>query len=154
MTRIVPCAPVHCRVVAALHSQCFDQAWGEDAVAEVLSMPGAFGFLACEGERPTGFLLCRRAADEGEVLSMGVAPGERRRGLGRRLLEAALEAAAAADVRALYLEVGKDNRAARALYQKQGFSAVGKRKNYYQRLSRPGVDALILVRRIGPPPKS
>ena len=123
-------------------------------MAEALSMPGSFGFLATEGERPVGFVLCLRAADEGEILSMGVVPGERRRGLGGRLLAAALEAASAAGARALYLEVAEDNRAARDLYQKQGFSPVGRRKGYYRKLPRPGLDGLILVRRIGPRPRS
>ena len=152
--RVVPCAPVHCPIVAALHGACFDEPWGEAAIAEVLSMPGAFGFLATEGDRPVGFLLCRRAADEGEILSMGVVPAERRRGLGGRLLEAALEAASAAGARALYLEVAEDNRAARGLYQKQGFSPVGRRKNYYRKLQHPGLDGLILARRIDPRPRS
>ncbi len=85
---------------------------------------------------------------------MGVVPADRRRGLGGRLLEAALEAASAAGARALYLEVAEDNRAARGLYQKQGFNPVGRRKNYYRKLPHQGLDGLILVRRIDPLPRS
>ena len=34
-------------VLAALHGECFpDDPWDEQAVHEVLAMPGAFGFLA------------------------------------------------------------------------------------------------------------
>ncbi len=43
------------------------------------------------------------------------------------------------DAQTLFLEVGADNPAARALYGSLGFAKVGDRKGYYQ-----GRDALVL----------
>ena len=55
-------------VVAALHAASFEEAWGVQAIAEILAMPGAFGLLAAEPARdapqPAGFLLARIVAED------------------------------------------------------------------------------------------
>jgi len=90
----------------------------------------------------------RCAAGEGEILSLGVVAAKRQRGLGRALVEACFEAAAAAGALELFLEVAAANRAARALYQSAGFEAVGRRPVYYPPPHRgePGDDAITLSR--------
>ncbi len=141
---IVPCGPGHGETVARLHGLCFDDPWTAAAVKEVLAMPGAFGLLARRGEDPAGFVLCRAAADECEVLALGVLSEHRGAGLGSRLLAAAREVVAASGVRRLFLEVAEDNAAARAFYGAHGFREAGRRKGYYRRLGVRPVDALIL----------
>lgn len=134
-------------VVAALHERCFaDDVWHQKAIAEILAMPGAFGLLALRGDEPAGFLLARVAADECEILSIGVAPEFRRRGVGRMLLRAVVPAAVAAGAARLLLEVAEDNPAALALYAAEGFQASGRRTGYYRRPDAAGADALLLSR--------
>jgi ribosomal-protein-alanine N-acetyltransferase len=129
-----PVGPFDQAIVAALSQACFgDLHWSRTAVAEVLAMPGAFGFMAWVRGAPVGFVLARVAADECEILSLGVERARRRRGLGCRLLRRALEQAAAMGCRAAYLEVGEDNEAARKLYDTAGFEKVGRRPRYYRR---------------------
>ena len=84
-------------------------------------------------------MLARVAAEEGEILTLAVAPAVRGKGLGRALLQAAITHARALGAQTMFLEVGVDNPAALALYTALGFAKVGNRKAYYN-----GRDALVL----------
>lgn len=85
--------------------------------------------VAEEDAQIAGYAVFRRLLDEAELLHIRVAPGCRRRGLGRRLLAACL--ADLAGARCLHLEVRAGNRAALALYRGAGFVQVGVRRGYY-----------------------
>jgi len=135
-------------VLAALHAESFpDEPWGEAAIAEILAMPGAFGFLAdADAGAPAGFLLALDLGAECEVLALGVRPALRRRGLGRQLVAQVLAVAAG---RAVHLEVAEDNAAALPLYLSAGFRVVGRRADYYRR--RDGAAAAAVLLRHGAP---
>jgi [ribosomal protein S18]-alanine N-acetyltransferase len=126
--------------LAALHAAAFPpaQAWGRDSIALMLSMPGAFG-LWRDG---AGLVLARMAAGEAEILTFGVVPAARRRGHGAALLREALAAARARGAAAMFLEVAAGNTPALALYAREGFAEVGRRRRYYA----DGADALVLRR--------
>ena len=85
--------------------------------------------------------MAHAAADEGEILNLGVAPRHRRRGVGRALVERTLDGLRSRGVRVVYLEVRESNAAARRLYETMGFAEVGRRGRYSQ---RPVEDAVIL----------
>ena len=82
-------------------------------------------------------------ADEAEIANLAVSPAARRRGIGALLLLRILDAAATFGAGAVFLEVRESNEAALALYAAQGFTVVGRRKQYYR---RPAEDALIMRR--------
>jgi ribosomal-protein-alanine N-acetyltransferase len=128
----------HAPVLAAIHAAAFPApaAWSADAFALQLAQPGVFGLL----EEAGGMLLARIAGDEAEILTLAVAPDERRRGIGRHLVAAAQEFARQRGARAMFLEVGMTNAAARSLYATAGFVEVGRRPGYYA----AGQDALVL----------
>jgi [ribosomal protein S18]-alanine N-acetyltransferase len=71
-------------------------------------------------------------ADSAEVLTVGVVPAARRRGIARRLLAALLAEAARRGAREVFLEVRVDNPAAQTLYANEGFATVGRRPGYYE----------------------
>lgn len=145
-----PVSPADAAVIAALHGDIFgDRPWGPTAVAEVLAMPGAFGFLAVDAGAPTGFVLARVAAGEGEILSIGVAARRRRRGIGTALLTAALVAAGDRGCRAVYLEVAADDPGAGGLYAAAGFRPCGRRPAYYPRDGAPAAPAVVMRRDLG-----
>jgi ribosomal-protein-alanine N-acetyltransferase len=99
-------------------------------------------FLAAErGGAVAGYVIARRAADEGEILNLAVAPAERGRGLGRVLVQRALAELCAAGARTAFLEVRESNAAALRLYGGLGFEAVARRVRYYR---DPEEDALVL----------
>jgi ribosomal-protein-alanine N-acetyltransferase len=139
--------PFDLGVLSALHRACFAEAWDEAALASLLAMPGALALLATSHEEPLGFVILRAIAGEAEILSIGVRPQARRRGIGRRLLAAAVDVAEAAGAEQLFLEVAADNIQARGLYLGDGFSEVGRRPNYYRRIGS-AITALVLSRPI------
>ena len=120
--------------LAALHAACFERAWDAATLSGMLSDPGTFAFV-----HDDGFVLARAAADEAEILTLAVRPEARGKGLGRILLQAAINQARGLGATTLFLEVGADNPHALALYAGLGFAKVGTRKAYYE-----GKDALVL----------
>jgi [ribosomal protein S18]-alanine N-acetyltransferase len=87
-----------------------------------------------------GFVVARQIAPEWELENIVVAPGARRTGLGKRLLEALLIRARETNSAAVFLEVRESNAAARSLYEKKGFELTGRRKAYY---TNPPEDAVL-----------
>ncbi|HEX9681017.1 MAG TPA: GNAT family N-acetyltransferase, partial [Anaerolineales bacterium] len=73
-----------------------------------------------------------------------VDPAYRRKGIGERLLRAALECAADQGAELATLEVRASNDAALELYRKHAFEVVGRRPRYYR---DNGEDALLMTRR-------
>jgi [ribosomal protein S18]-alanine N-acetyltransferase len=135
--------------MAQIHAQSFDDPWSADACATLLAMPGAFGVLADasagDGEAALGFILCRVAVDEAEVLTLAVRPRCRQRGIGRLLLEEAMDVARSLGARQLFLEVGENNTAAGNLYLSMGLQINGRRRGYYRLQAGGVVDALTMV---------
>ena len=136
--------------IAALHACCFDEPWRIELIGRVARAPGGFGLLWRHEGEAQGFVLCRTNGARGEVLSLGVAPPARQRGIARALMNAAIEAVGRDGLSALYLEVAEDNDAALRLYRALGFAQVGRRPGYYARPGMRVVDALTLRRRIAP----
>ncbi len=132
-------------VLTALHAACFtapwDQPWTQRSFTEVLQMPGAGARIAALGSEPIGFAVARIAADEAELLLIGIHPAYRRGGHGRVLLDHVVEALRAAGAAQLFLEVAENNRAATAFYRASGFEPVGRRPKYYE-----NQDALLLMK--------
>jgi ribosomal-protein-alanine N-acetyltransferase len=142
MSDLVPLSRAHAGLIAGMHHVCFAEPWTETAMAELLAMPGVYGWLSANEQHPEGFVMARVAADEAEILTLLVLPPYRRSGLARRLLEAALGNAKMQGVETMYLEVASSNEAAQHLYNKVGFTLVGRRKAYYA----SGADALVLAK--------
>jgi ribosomal-protein-alanine N-acetyltransferase len=132
-------------VAAALHAACFDSPWSETALAEILAMPGSFGVLAHIGDQPVGLVIALAVGTEAEILTLGVLPEFRRRGLAGQVLTSVADCLRAAGCRRLLLEVAEDNAAARALYGKLGFTQIGRRPSYYRRSA--GTAAAIVLGR-------
>ena len=66
-----------------------------------------------------------------EILTVGVVPEGRRRGIARRMVDALLDEAIRRGATEAFLEVRVDNVAARALYVGTGFAEIGMRRGYY-----------------------
>jgi ribosomal-protein-alanine N-acetyltransferase len=130
--------------LAVLHAGCFpEDPWDAEALGRILGLSGGFGFIAWRGDAPVGFALARDLGNEGEILSLGVLPDCRRRGIGQALLRAVIGEAARRELSSIVLEVADDNAAARGLYTGAGFVAVGRRPRYYRRGGET-IDGLLL----------
>ena len=86
------------------------------------------------------------AGDETQVMTIGVDPAHRRRGLATAMLAELVDVARRAGARSMLLEVRSDDDGARTLYERAGFTGVGTRRRYYQRSGR---DALVMRLELG-----
>jgi ribosomal-protein-alanine N-acetyltransferase len=103
-------------------------------------------FLVAECEDRVSGYVCGRLSgkDLGEVVSIAVESGLRRRGISRMLM-LGLESRFRADrVKTVRLEVGVENDAAIRLYESLGYEAVGLRRGYYP----DGSDAWVMVKNL------
>ena len=130
-----------------LHGQCFSEAWSADYIAALLAQPATIA-LICD----SGFVLVRVAGGESEVLSLGVTPAARRRGIGSILLGEALNQARTHGATVMFLDVGAGNSPAIALYKRFGFAQVGSRPGYYTKAGAAPEDALVFRVDIAPVP--
>lgn len=113
--------------------------YSADEIATLLASPGVF--LCADAQ---GFAIGRAAADEAELLTIAVAPGARRKGIGRRLLAEFETGARARGAVEAFLEVAADNAPARGLYNAAGWFQVGLRRAYYRRPDGTRLDALVM----------
>lgn len=109
--------------------------WSQIQITDSLSASGGVAYGLKSGGKLVAFSLYSTVLNEADLLNIGVASGERRRGLGSRLLEGGLRALAAHGTTSVHLEVRDSNAAARSLYARFGFEETGRRRDYY-----PGLD--------------
>ena len=126
-------------LLADLHALCFPgQGWSEQSFAAFLARDNVSAY-----GHEDGFVLVQNLPDGSEILTLAVRPGQRRQGMARALL-GFLDAGGAAQE--IWLEVGEDNVAARALYRSAGFVETGRRRGYYKRAGNLSVDAVLMKR--------
>ena len=139
--RIVPITAAHLPQLAALEQVCFPaDPWSEELFRDALENPRVCILLA-EGEdgAALGYAVLSTVLDEGNLDNIAVAPDARRQGVADALLRA-LTGFGRERLSVLMLEVRASNIPAIALYEKHGFAAVGRRKNYYD---APKEDAIL-----------
>jgi ribosomal-protein-alanine N-acetyltransferase len=133
--------------IARLHARLFSPSWSDESVRTLLDHPASTAFLAVVGGPPkvtVGFAMAQLAADEAEILTLGVDPDWQRKGIGRRLVDGVVRAVQRAEAKKLFIEVAADHDAALALYRRAGFLGTGLRRGYYVRDGGSAVDALTL----------
>jgi RimJ/RimL family protein N-acetyltransferase len=135
-----------------------DSAWRSVAderryVRAVRRHPDAAVFVAEAPEGIVGRLSVARdthpASRHVADLGLMVATGHRRRGIGRALLEQAVEWAREVGVRKLELHVFPHNEPAIGLYEQFGFVREGLRRAHYRR-GREYVDAILMAYEVRP----
>lgn len=136
---IRPATEADVPAMAFIERESFSDPWSPSALRALLD---GVALVASRDGRVVGYLFARPAADEGEILNVAVHRGSRRRGIGKRLVLAALEVLRGAGVERVILEVRESNVAARAFYRELGFRKLGSRPRYYR---NPPEDAVILV---------
>ena len=113
--------------VCALEALAFPDPWSETDVA-AHRKEAHLCFLVFEEEGEVrGYLLGSCIPPEGEIFRVASHPSFRRRGIAEALCT---EFFSLCEI--TLLEVRRSNLAARALYEKLGFSLVGERRSYYK----------------------
>lgn len=132
--------------LAQLHGASFHRGWGEGEFETMLREPNTLVHRLRRGSKVIGFAVSRMAADEAEILSIAVAASQRGQGLSRGLLLTHLGHLVARGVKTVFLEVEENNQPARRLYERAGFSIVGRRERYYRQAGGDELNALVMRR--------
>jgi len=127
----------------AIERECFSDPWSRESLRGAVDADAALCFTAQSGETVVGYGMIYVVSDESEILNIAVSPSERRCGAGSALMKKMLTEASERGAAVVYLEVRESNEAAISLYEKFGFSVLGRRKNYYK---YPTEDALLMAR--------
>jgi ribosomal-protein-alanine N-acetyltransferase len=124
----------------------FPTPWTEEMFRQQLLLDDIAVNLICDvGDTTVGYAVSWVAFDEMHLLSIAVAPAERRKGIASGLLTGLMKRCAIAGVFRIILEVRTGNAAARKFYDNRGFNVIGIRKRYY---ADTGEDAIIMEREV------
>jgi ribosomal-protein-alanine acetyltransferase len=118
---------------AILHESKDAAPWPQSALQpDAFDPPTTLAFFGEIAGTPTGFIIGRHAADEGEILNLAVSASSRRQGQGHALVDQLLNGFREHSVVRVFLEVRESNSAAIAFYKKLGFCLSGRRVSYYR----------------------
>jgi ribosomal-protein-alanine N-acetyltransferase len=140
------------RVMDSAFDPAFGEAWNRGQCLGILSLPDVWlSFAEVEQDgvpRAAGFALSRLLIDDAELLLLAVDPAWRKRGLASALIDHTAGIAADRGAQRLLLEVREGNHAL-SLYERTGFSPIGRRRGYYRGGDGTIHDALTLARPVG-----
>jgi ribosomal protein S18 acetylase RimI-like enzyme len=132
--------------LSALEKVCFQEdAWPLLELLGVLTFPGVVRLRAIADEEMVGFIAgdSRRAEQTGWILTLGVLPVWRRKGIAYDLLSTCEQQMGMPLVK---LTVRRNNLCALQLYEKMGYKQVDIWSRYY----RNGEDGLVLEKHLSP----
>jgi ribosomal-protein-alanine N-acetyltransferase len=142
--QVTPATKSDVAAIAEIERAAFSDPWSARSFEEALAHAAVFFACARSGDDEVlGYVVAWFVADEGEIANLAVAPAGWGQGIGRLLLDAALNEARIRETSAVYLEVRDSNARARRLYGSRGFEEIGRRKRYYR---LPDEDAIVLRR--------
>jgi len=139
--KLVPMDISHVHAVAHLEEVCFQDPWSLNAITGEVSNPLSLWIVALNDDRVIGYIGSQSVIDQADIMNIAVDPDYRRNGVAVQMIGALESKLKERGVKGLLLEVRVSNEPARNLYEKLGFSIVGRRPGYY---SRPKEDALIM----------
>ncbi len=122
----------------------FDDFWTPTVLESELKNKNSKYIVAKENEEILGFAGIIILPDDVEITNIVVKKEERKKGIGKSLLEKIIEISKETKRNIISLEVNEKNLVAINLYKKFGFEKVGQRKKYYNGTD----DAVIMSRKI------
>lgn len=91
-----------------------------------------------------GYAVLMPAVDEAHLLTIGIAAGHQRKGMGEEVLGRMAAMARDSGIRRIILEVRPSNTPALSLYRKCGFRQIGLRRGYYPADNGGREDAIVM----------
>jgi ribosomal-protein-alanine acetyltransferase len=119
-----------------IEKQCFEQeAFTKQQLTYLIADYNTIGLTAQVNAEIVGFAMARvtirRNIMFGHILTIDVAPAYRRKGIAQKLLQEIETILRERGIRECRLEVRENNTAALNLYQKLGYTKIGKLEKYY-----------------------
>lgn len=117
--------------VAAREAELHAHPWSRGNFADSLA-GGHDAWMMLRAGEPVAYAIVLNVLDEAHLLDIGVVPAVQEQGLGRRFLAWLCERAKQRGSKHFFLEVRPSNAAALRLYERFGFSEIGRRRGYYR----------------------
>lgn len=118
--------------VVEIEKACFGERWTVAAFQNELSNVASSYFVGLENGQIIGYAGYWLILEEAHITTIGTDPKQQRKGHGERMLVHLIDHAARAEAKWLTLEVRVSNEPAIKLYEKYGFTSLGRRRAYYQ----------------------
>ncbi|MAE70781.1 MAG: ribosomal-protein-alanine N-acetyltransferase [Gemmatimonadetes bacterium] len=134
-------------LLLALERAIFPDPWPPSMFEGEIEWGGVLVAGGVETAEIVGFVVAVFERNRVHIANLAVARDHRRQGLGRRLLDEAIDAGGCKGARAAWLEVRASNAAARELYTAAGFREIGRRTGYYRRSRLLGREDAVIYRR-------
>lgn len=129
--------------VSAIETKSFSMPWSRKSILDAMKREENIYLVAEEQGEIVGYAGMWMVMGEGEIVVVAVKETARRQGIGAAIFETLIEEGRKAGTDIFFLEVRASNAAAQKLYVKQGFSEIGRRRNFYE---RPMEDAIVMSR--------
>jgi ribosomal-protein-alanine N-acetyltransferase len=117
--------------VVEVERACFGERWSQAAFENELANAQSSYFVSLHGGAIVGYAGYWLILEEAHITTIGTDPAHQGKGFGERMLLHLVDHAARAEARWVTLEVRVSNQAAIALYEKYGFTSLGRRRGYY-----------------------
>ena len=129
--------------VMKIENELFSTPWTKEGFFTYLTRKDAMFLVVEEKDEIQAYCGLIMVLDEGDITNVAVRPDRQREGIGRFLLDSLIRFAGVQGVTTIHLEVRVGNETAIRLYEREGFTKDGIRKNYY---TDPVEDALLITR--------
>lgn len=128
--------------ISGAEEKYIECAWSAENIRNLLQSEMYSCYKACdESANFLGYGSVQWCPPEGNVCNIAVETNARRQGVAGAILLAIEDEAKKKGVTELFLEVNENNSPAIRLYEKSGFSVIGKRPKYY------GNDAAVMMKK-------
>ena len=133
--------------VIAIEQASFSMPWSRNLFLSEFRSPLVSTLLVALADDPLlrtviGYIVFWHVAGEMHILNLATAPEQRRQGVAKKLVLAALKRAHQKGATRAFLEVRTSNMAAQNLYSDLGFTGTSMRREYYD---SPVEDAVVMV---------
>ena len=128
--------------VMEIEEDLFAVPWTKEGYFTFLTRKDSMFLVVEEKERILGYCGLLMVLDEGDVTNVAVCRERQKEGIGNFLVSSLIRLAGDLGIRQIHLEVRVHNETAIRLYERNGFTRDGIRKNYY---TDPVEDALLMT---------
>jgi len=129
----------------SIEAASFSNPWTRDHFISAMKSPHLEIITHCSGDSVNGYIVLYRIRQILVIANLAVKASCRRRGMGKKLLEAGLRWGKDNNCSYSVLDVRESNAEAVRLYEKTGFIIIGSNKDYYQ---NPVEDSVVMGKMI------